>query len=490
MKRFYIFLMVLLASSGSLFAQKLNALISYHPFCSIEMNPYVEFNFTIDGNSVHYAQKANQKYEAEVRITVDIQQENKTIQKLDYILTSGEILDTTIFDKNDFYDIKNIALPNGHYFLNFTIQDMFAGGNKVEYTDHITIKYPKDSVAVSRISLLKNIEKVENPNLNLDKYGYRSTPLLYNFVPANMLFLYQKMEIYNTLKVLGENKTFFVRSYLINRDSRNLSYPENNSVKTYQTANLTLYINQLIVKNLPTGFYILVSEVYSNDSTLLAVSKTLFERENPSMDIPKDNYDMYNIQGTFVEKFNDDKKLKEYVSYLIPIASPSERVFIKNNILTATPDQLKQFFFGFWSIRNNVNPEEEWGKYKVQVDYVNQLYTTGNFKGFKTDRGRVYLQYGAPNSVTESAFDSHSYPYEIWFYNQAKNQYNVSFIFYNTDLVTRDYDLLHSDMIGEFQDPFWKVKLVNRKTPIFNFDDKSIEEYYGNSVEDDFNYMK
>lgn len=482
--------MVLLASGGSLYAQKLNALISYHPYCSTEMKPYVEFSFNVDGNSVHYAQKPNKQFEAEVRITVDIQQNHKTVQKLDYILTSGDVPDTTIIDKNDFFDIKNIALPNGHYFLNFTIEDLYGGGNKVEYTDHITINYPKDSVAVSRISLLKNIEKVENPNLNLDKYGYKSTPLYYNFVPTNMMFIFQKMEIYNTLKVLGENKTFFVRSYVYNRDSKNITYPENNSVKTYQTANLSLYINQLIVKNLPTGFYILVSEVYSSDSTLLAVSKTMFERENTSLDIPKDNYELYNIHGTFVEKIIDDKMMREYVSYLVPIASPAEKVFIKNNINTGTPDQLRQFFFGFWSIRNNANPEAEWAKYKVQVDYVNQLYTTGNFKGYKTDRGRVYLQYGAPSSVYEAPFDSHSYPYEMWFFNQAKNQYNVTFVFYNTDLVTSDYSLLHSDMIGELQDPFWKVKLVNRKTPIFNFDDKSIEEYYGNSVEDDFKYMK
>ena len=490
MKRFYIFLLVLLVYVGSLNAQKLNALITYHPYCSTDMQSYVEFNFTIDGNSVQYAQNANQKFEAEVRITVDIQQDNKTIQKLDYILTSGEVVDTTIVDKNDFFDIKNIALPNGHYFLFFTLQDLNGGNSKVKYSDHIKVNYPKDSVSVSRISLLKDIKKIENPNLNLDKYGYKSTPLFYNFVPATTSYVYQTMEIYNTLKVLGENKTFFVRSYVLNRDTRNLVFTENNSIRSYQTANLTLYINQLIVKNLPTGFYLLVSEVYSSDSTLLAVSKTVFERDNPNMDLPKENYDIYNTTGTFVEKIKDDKMIREFVSYLVPIASPSERVFIKNNINTATPDQLKRFFYGFWSQRNSNNPEEEWGKYKVQVDYVNQLYTTGNFKGYKTDRGRVYLQYGAPNSVYEAPFDSHSYPYEMWFFNQAKNQYNVTFVFYNTDLVTRDYDLLHSDMIGEIQDPFWKVKLVNRKTPIFNFDDKSIEEYYGNSVEDDFQFMK
>ena len=149
-----------------------------------------------------------------------------------------------------------------------------------------------------------------------------------------------------------------------------------------------------------------------------------------------------------------------------------------------------QRFYAFWYLRNDENPQEEWLKYYEKIKYIDKLYTTGNMKGYRTDRGRVFLQYGPPSSVYESAFDSHSYPYEIWTYDMLDNQTNVRFIFYNVDLVSKNYELLHSDKIGEVQDPFWKVKLVNRKTPIYNFDDKSIEQYYGNTVEDDWFYLR
>lgn len=490
MKRFYIFLLILFVFGGSLSAQKLSAIANYHPYCTSDMISYVEFSFLIEGNSVHYVQKPNKKYEAEVRITVDIRKQDSTVKVLDYILTSSELAELAIAQKQDFYDVKNIELPNGHYFLHFTLEDLNSDSSKASYIDHVTINYPKDSVSVSRITLLKNIEKSENPDPILDKFGFTSTPIYYNYVPDSMNFFYFSMEIYNTLKVLGAHKNYFVRSYLVNENTKRMMSAEYSSVKTYSSADLTLYVNQLIVKNLPTGYYKLIAEVFNSDTTLIAVSKTYFEKDNPSIVEPIENYDLFEINGTFVEKITDTKMLKEYVSSVVPIASNSELSFIRNNLNTATPTQLRNFFYSFWYKRNNGFPEQEWGKYNAQVQYINSIYSSGNTKGYRTDRGRVFLTYGAPNSVYEAPYDSHSYPYEIWQYNQIENQSNIQFVFYNVDLVSKNYELLHSDLIGEMQDPFWKVKLVNRKTPIYNFDDRSIEDYHGNSVDDDWKYLK
>ncbi len=490
MKRFYILLMVFFAYSGSLYAQKLTAIANYHPYCTSEMIAYIEFSFLIDGKSVQYAKNKAQKYEAEVRITVDIKKQDSTVKVLDYILTSSQYEDNLREHKQDFLDIKNIDLPNGDYFLHFTFEDLNVENSKVSYIDYISIKYPKDSVSVSRITLLKNIEKSENPDPIIDKFGYTTTPIYYNYIPESMNFFYFSMEIYNTLKVIGANKNYFVRSYLVNESSRRMMTANYSSIKTYNTSNLTYYVNQLVVKNLPTGFYKLVAEVYTSDTTLIAVSKTYFEKDNPSIIDSAENYELFETKGTFVEKITDEKKLQEYVASLVPIASNAELMFIRNNLKTASKTQLSNFFYSFWYKRDQISPEQAWEKYNAQIKYLNSIYSSGNMKGYRTDRGRVFLVYGPPNSVYEAPYDSHSYPYEIWQYNQIESQSNVQFIFYNVDLVSKNYELLHSDLIGEIQDPFWKVKLVNRKTPIFNFDDKSIENYHGNSVEDDWKYLK
>ncbi|MDY0016185.1 MAG: hypothetical protein RBS13_08250, partial [Bacteroidales bacterium] len=51
------------------------------------------------------------------------------------------------------------------------------------------------------------------------------------------------------------------------------------------------------------------------------------------------------------------------------------------------------------------------------------------------------------------------YPYEIWYYYSTYNQYNINFIFYNRDLVTNFYQLIHSTAKDEIYDPRWKLKL-------------------------------
>jgi hypothetical protein len=45
-------------------------------------------------------------------------------------------------------------------------------------------------------------------------------------------------------------------------------------------------------------------------------------------------------------------------------------------------------------------------------------------------------------------------------------------------------------MRGELQDPFWKIKLTTRNTPIYNFDEKDIEDYWGSSADEDWKYFK
>jgi len=96
-------------------------------------------------------------------------------------------------------------------------------------------------------------------------------------------------------------------------------------------------------------------------------------------------------------------------------------------------------------------------------------------RGFETDRGRVYLQYGPPNSITSRSHEPSSYPYEIWYYHQLTDaQWNKRFVFYNPDLVTNDYELLHSNAIGENYNQTWKHDLHKRNT--MNIDPYNTED--------------
>lgn len=90
---------------------------------------------------------------------------------------------------------------------------------------------------------------------------------------------------------------------------------------------------------------------------------------------------------------------------------------------------------------------------------VNNSFSTLKIKGYKSDRGYVFLKYGPPNEIEKFPFTQQYYPYEIWHYYSTNNQYNVDFIFYSRDLVTNFYQLIHSTAKDELYDPRWKLKL-------------------------------
>ena len=117
---------------------------------------------------------------------------------------------------------------------------------------------------------------------------------------------------------------------------------------------------------------------------------------------------------------------------------------------------------------------------------VQKFYASNFMAGFETDRGRVFLQYGPPSTITIRETSPSEYPYEIWVYDRIKNYSNKRFVFYNPDLVNNGYRLLHSDMLGELQNYRWQQQLSKRNSPNQNIDDPNdgnMDSWGGNSRE-------
>ena len=113
--------------------------------------------------------------------------------------------------------------------------------------------------------------------------------------------------------------------------------------------------------------------------------------------------------------------------------------------------------------REQANPEHAWLVYKEQIKKVQYNFGTRIKKGYQTDRGRVYLEYGPPNTRSQQYSEPNTYPYEIWqYYTLKQTQRNKKFVFYAPDMVTSDFFLLHSDAIGETNNPAWQIVLSGR----------------------------
>jgi GWxTD domain-containing protein len=181
------------------------------------------------------------------------------------------------------------------------------------------------------------------------------------------------------------------------------------------------------------------------------------------------------IANTFVMQFTDQAQLKEHVNSLHPITSNVERNTIEYQLKEADLTLLRQFFYSFWERRNPENPEEAWNKYLLEVQKVQANYATRIKKGYETDRGRVYLQYGPPNTQVVRHNDTDAYPYEIWHYYQAGRFRNKRFVFYNPDLVSNDFELLQSDVPGEIKNDRWVMMILQRNNSMANQEQRTID---------------
>jgi len=476
-----IFLLVL---ASTIFAQKLSVLIDYKSYFTAAGKPYLEISCFVGGKTLVYLPNGEGKYQAEVRITVQAFQSDSLINYLDYVLVSELFDDNIASTKPDFGDIQNLQLNNGEYLLQFSVTDRNTDANPVTYADVVDINYPEKDVSISDISLYQSVSREPQGNI-FDKYGFSLKPLFYGFIPETVYNLPFSCEIYNTDKWVGDEK-ITIKSYITCFESNLMPYPEARFSTKVKAKPVVVTVGEIGIFKLPSGNYNLIVEVYNEESKLLATNSSFFQRSNPNIQLDISDIENLAIGNTFVDQINDTTKLLEYVRCLFPISTPVEKNFFTWRMNKIPVESLKKFFYAFWLKRDPENPQRAWEEYFEKVKLVNREFGCKLVKGYRTDRGRVYLQYGPPNSIYESPFDSHSYPYEIWHYYHCVDQSNVKFIFYNTDLVSNDYQLLHSDKRGEMQDPFWKLRVTERKTPIYNLDKRTPEDYFGGNPKYDW----
>jgi GWxTD domain-containing protein len=190
--------------------------------------------------------------------------------------------------------------------------------------------------------------------------------------------------------------------------------------------------------------------------------------------------------GTFVVLITNRDTLAEYIRCLWPISNPNENTFALNQLGIADLRMMQSFFYDFWYRRDANNPKGAWDKYHEEVKKVNANYSSHNKKGYLSERGRVYLRYGAPNQLSRMYNEPSSYPYEIWQYYTLGNQTNRKFVFYNPEIGGNDFRLLHSDARGEIFDQQWMAMLKRRTENMNDVDKTRPRSSWGNNYEQIF----
>ena len=459
MKAKLTFLLLLILAAPQAGAKKLTALFSHCAFYSPAQGPYIETYLNISSSSVHYRINENKLYQAKVEVMLVLRRNDKIIYFDKYNLLSPEVSDTTK-GVSDFLDVQRVKIQDGSYVLELTMTDKNSEAHSYSITHKIEVQVPEDKISVSGIELLSSYKESKSEN-NFSKSGFELIPLINNYFGSENNTLKFYVEIYNTDKILGNNPWLIY--YYIAPLNKSEVVGNLSGFARQQAVPLKGYLAEIPLGTLPSGNYELNVEVKSKTNELLVSKKIFFQRNSGAA--PEDyNAQDVNIAGTFVATYTNKDSLRDYLNSLIPIATTSEEQFIDNRVAVADVTQMQYFLFLFWKKRNAVDPERDWLSYLVEVKKVNAAYGTRIQKGYKTDRGRVYLQYGAPNSINKYDSEPNAYPYEIWHYYKLSNQSNRKFIFYNKNTATNDFVLLHSDANGEVYEPRWDMILHQRQT--------------------------
>ncbi len=454
--------------------QNLRANLMFAPFYSPSDGSYLETYLTLDGASLKIKKNSEGQYQAAVQITMIFRQDSiiRAINK--YELNSPIFSDTA--NRSAFIDYQRILLKPGNYDFEIAINDVAKPGKVFKSNQPIEINYDKGQVALSGIQLLESYTKAETDGPNT-RSGYNLVPKSSGYFGPSRDRIKFYAEVYNSDTILGANSRYLLSWYLQPYES-GTKLGKYTYYRTVTTAPVNVLLNEIDIKSLPSGNYLLAIETKDKEGKLIAYTSTMIQRNNPAGDSIQALSLVNTTTLDFAKSFQNIDTLRYFVSSLRPIATTTEKYYIDNGFKTASLENLQGFFSGFWYSRSESDPAGAWFIYFSQVKKVNRLFGKPNRPGFDTDMGRVYLQYGAPDAIVDRPFDasdsqmSSGYnsgdiysqgrglvPYQIWQYYVLKNQRNRKFVFYSPHLSTAEYELLHSDAVGEHYNSNWQSKL-------------------------------
>ena len=436
---------------------------------------YAEIFLSVDGTSVSYRANESGKFQAEANVDIRLlkvgDKDSAIVFADKYNLKSPEIKDTTLTSrKHAFLNVHRLGLQAGNYYIRVIVQDIYRENSRkimainefsIEPSTNTECRF-SDIVFVQSMHQEKTEEAKQNP---LYKHGYITRPLVTNgaFVNADTLFFY--LELYNADKLI-KDPTFYLRARIKQGEKILYAYETLASRKRAQPFNIDFDI--INIRDLPSQTYYLHIDVLTEQNQIVKSTSKKFHVFNSRVEPEFDHYVASGQESDLFAKYSE-AELDYYLNTLMHTSTEQE---IRFRRALENYEQKKNYLYTYWEKRKN--PEQRvaalWAWHLSALQYSNQHFKSALREGWQTDRGRVFLEHGIPSDVERFPSSSAAVPYEIWRYDRLGNQTNVIFVFFNPDVTTDEYPLLHSSKYGEINNPNWKRQLLERGNVPGNID--------------------
>lgn len=484
-----ILLIAALIAAMPLAAQEkhLAALFGYSVFYRPDTDqPYVETYLDFDANTLNFGSFEEGSYRATVSITLTVKRGDSLAYVKKYNLHSPA---SNRQEKNHFtfVDLRRFALSNGLYDLRMELKDSLSKDAPIVLTEKIVVLYEKGKPAISNLLLISSATETVRENM-LSRGGYDMVPYIDDFLPADRETIFPYFEIYNLDRELKGGE-YAVRLSVEQKETGRRVGNIGTELKHSASKPLRAVYAGLDIKGLPSGNYNLVAEVSGGDGAVLLRKRLGFMRSNPGADPSSAELTEDAVAASFASTLKDDEQLGYFIDALYPISSPDEIATAQKLTDSSSLQEKQTYFYRFWIARDPIAPADAWREYEKRLDYVKERFSYPLTPGYRTERGRVYLQYGPPDyirdeknfvsakylspgivvsSQVEASAEATTYvnasgqgtvhylPYQLWRYNMLPgDDPNRVFLFWD-EFRSGFYKLLNSNARGELRTAFWE----------------------------------
>lgn len=445
---------------------------------------YVETHMEFLGKTLEHKKLENNLFQANVEITILLKQNDEIVDFKKLVIDGPEVPE---FERIDFLDVQRFPISNGEFEFELEFRDLNdPGASALSHQEKFTVNIDSDKPTISDITLLKAYSKAEVTS-DLTHSGFDLLPFVSDYFPtsANSIMFY--VELYNTDKFFGEDEKYLL-SYFIKKAGMDKVEAGLQVNARQETEAVTPLLTSFDITELSAGDYVLFVQVRSKLNELIYEQSIPFFRQKLNQEMSLNEVDDMNIEYMFSEEITDINVLYDYMQSCRPLASNLERNTI-DNIPSNDLEILQKYFYHFWTLRDSANPQEAWNTYKKDVEFVNEEFSTRIMRGYETERGRVYLQYGKPNSRAVKHNNVSIYAYEVWHYYTIGNFTDKRFLFYNTDQVSNDFNLLTSDMPGEVKNNNW-FEIMAQQTTSYDIATQVVDRNYSNTGNADLEILR
>jgi len=450
MRWMFVFLVLL-----SKFSFGIEVLFDHGVFMAPENKPYLETYMYFYGSDIGYSNVGDSSYQASVELTYILEQNGKVVN-FSKTLVKSPVTHDTLNAISDFIDQQRFFLEPGDYDLVIKLKDMNNPIDTGSSIQQITINPPGDRAFFSDIMLVDYFKPSEKATV-YTRQGREVYPRVSTFYPPQATDISYYCELYRTETALGKGVPYLISINLVNAETEK-EVDNYGFSKRYTSSEIEVIMHKMDISELRSGSYLLRFEARDRNNEVIAAKSVLLQRLNHN-DPPVSTLDSMDLSKTFVSEITPVDSLRNMVFCLRHQSDYAEQSFIDENWKEGKEVELRRFFYGFWQDRNPVDPKAEWMKYHALIKDVEKNYGSSRAHGCATDRGRIYLKYGKPNSMISITSEPQSYPYEIWHYYKTPEKANAKFVFYDPTRVRDDYIILHSNVLGEHQDLQWYHRL-------------------------------